>query len=82
MNEINKIIHVKVFPISKKERVIQHTSDTFDVYVREPAQKNLANIRVREIIAEHLGIPIAQAVIQTGHRARKKTFMVNTRGTY
>jgi len=71
-----KIVHAKVFPASKKEKFIEVGENAFDVYVREPAQRNLANFRVRECIAAHYGVEVAQVSIQTGHRARKKTLAV------
>jgi uncharacterized protein YggU (UPF0235/DUF167 family) len=69
-------VKVKVFPGSKREKCIQNENGTFDVYVREPAQRNLANTRVRERIAEHFDVSPARVVIRTGHRARRKTLNI------
>jgi len=72
MKETNKFIKVKVFPSSKKEKVIKNEDDSFEIYIREPAQNNLANRRVCEIIANHFTVPTYRVIIKTGHRARKK----------
>lgn len=70
------LVHVKVFPSSKKEKFITLAPDAFEAYVREPAEHNLANTRVREKVAEFFGIERSRVVIKTGHRARKKTLAI------
>ncbi len=76
MTEQNRTVHVKVFPDAKKERVLEVQPWTFEIYVREPAQHNLANSRVRECVAEHFNVPLTHVTIETGHRARKKRLTV------
>jgi len=70
------LIYVKAFPSAKKEKVVKNTDTSFDIYIREPAQRNLANQRIRACVAEEFDIPLAQVVMQTGHRTRKKTFII------
>ena len=72
----SRVVHVKVFPDAKKEKFIVHSPDVFEVYIRESAQRNMANTRVRECVAEHLEIPVTRVTIQTGHRSRKKTLVI------
>lgn len=69
-------VKVKVFPSSKKEKFVDLTNNTFEIYVREPAQKNLANMRVRELIAEYFTVSAERVIIKTGHRSRKKVLEV------
>jgi len=69
-------IKVKVFPSSKKEKLIHNEDNAFELYIREPAQHNLANIRVRERMAEHFALPKERVIIQTGHRSRKKVLSI------
>jgi len=66
------VVSVKVFPSSKKEKVVVLASDSFEIYVREPAQNNMANTRVRECVAAHFEVALNRVTIKTGHRARKK----------
>ncbi|HET9641723.1 MAG TPA: DUF167 domain-containing protein [Candidatus Paceibacterota bacterium] len=70
--------YVKVFvtPGAKKETVEQK-GETLAISVREPAERNLANVRVRELVAAHLGVPLAKVRILTGHRSRGKMISVN-----
>ena len=64
-------ITVKVFAGAKKEKF-----DLPNVYVREPAQKNLANHRVRELLATHFGVALGNVQILTGHHSPKKRIVV------
>jgi len=72
----NQVVRVLTFPGVKKEKFVVVDQDAFEAYVREPAQNNLANLRVRELIAGHYGVPVSQVTIRTGHRSRKKTLVV------
>jgi uncharacterized protein (TIGR00251 family) len=66
-------VHVRVTPAAKRESFIQTDTKYFSVAVKEPALQNLANTRVREIIAEHFHVPLGKVQIITGHRSPQKT---------
>ncbi len=70
---------VNTFPSAKKEKFVctDKNLNTFDIYVREPAQKNMANMRVRELVAKHFAVDVSAVQILTGHRSRKKRLCVN-----
>jgi uncharacterized protein YggU (UPF0235/DUF167 family) len=70
------LVRVKAFPDARKERVIPTGESTYDMYVREPAQHNMANIRVRQLVAVQCGVPLAQVHMQSGARSRSKVFVV------
>jgi len=74
MTEIT--VRTKVFPSSKKEKFIKIDDGQFEIYVREPAQRNLANYRVRELIARNFSVSISQVQMLTGHHSPKKTMRV------
>ena len=65
-------IHVKVKADSKKEDFKQKSEDHFEVSVREPAERNLANTRVIEVIALHFKIPTSHIRIVNGHHSPTK----------
>lgn len=71
------IIRVKAFPGAKKESVVQETDERFRIFVREPAARNLANYRVREILAEEFGVPLGAVQIVTGHQSPNKTVEID-----
>jgi uncharacterized protein YggU (UPF0235/DUF167 family) len=66
-------MYIKVFvtPGAKKERV-EEKSETLLISVREPAEGNRANTRVRELIAARFKAPVGKVRILTGHRSRAK----------
>jgi uncharacterized protein YggU (UPF0235/DUF167 family) len=65
-------IEVNVIPGARKEAVTQRDTTRYDIAVREPASRNLANTRVREIVAEIFSVAVADAQIVAGHRSPKK----------
>lgn len=68
-------IKVLVTPGARKETV-EEKGETLSIAVREPAQGNLANTRVRELIALRFQKPIGSVRILTGHHSRVKMISV------
>jgi len=60
----------------KKHSQILKNLRMFEIYVREPAQKNMANRRVCELIAREYGAPPSAARIESGHRSRNKIIRI------
>lgn len=73
-------IRVKVTPNAKKESFAleEGKKDRFLASVREKAERNMANTRVRELAAAHFGVPIGKAKIISGHTSRSKILSVST----
>ena len=70
------MLRVFVTPGAKRES-IEEKGDVLAVAVKEPAERNLANTRVREIVAARLGVPLGKVRILTGHRARSKIVSIS-----
>ena len=72
-------MYIKVFvtPGAKKERV-EEKKDTLVITVREPAQGNRANDRVRELVARHFKAPVGKVRILTGHHSRGKMISISS----
>lgn len=70
------MLRVFVTPSAKKE-VVEEKEDTLVIRVKEPAQANHANTRVREIVAGRLGVPVAKVRILTGHHGRSKIVSIS-----
>lgn len=68
-------IKVIVTPGAKREKV-EEKGEELVISVREEAQANRANDRVREIVAERVGAPLGKVRILTGHRSRVKMISV------
>jgi uncharacterized protein (TIGR00251 family) len=62
-----KLIRVKVIPNSGAEEVVD--GDPVVVKVREPAERNRANLATMRLLAEHFG---AKIKIISGHNSRRK----------
>ena len=70
------LIKVKVFVGSKKEEIFQKSEDSFDVRVKEKAERGQANRAVRRVLAEHLKISSSKIRIVKGARKPNKIFEI------
>ena len=69
-------IHVKVTAGAKKEFWKEKSEDHFEISVKEKAERNMANARVLELVAEHFKIPISRVRIVNGHKHPSKLLIV------
>jgi len=69
-------IKVKVTPGAKKESFVKISEDHFEASVKEKAERNMANARVRELVAAHFDIPTGKAKLVSGHHSPSKIFSV------
>ena len=70
-------IHVKVNAGVKKESWKQKSEDHFEVSVKEKAERNMANARVLELVAEHFAVPVNKVRIVNGHRHPSKLLVID-----
>jgi len=70
-------IKVKVKPSSKKEFMEKISTDTFNICVKEPAERNLANKKIISIIASEFMIPLGKVRIVNGHHSKSKILNVD-----
>lgn len=70
------LIKVKAFPGARKEKVVALGDHAYEMYVREPAERNMANNRFRQLVAVEYQVPLAQVRMQSGARSRSKVFVV------
>jgi uncharacterized protein len=68
------LIKVRAFPDSKEERIIKKNENSFDVFVEEVAERNMANKRIIEIIAEYFNVPQHKAKMIKGFKESSKIF--------
>ena len=66
------LIHVKIKPDSKEDKIVEKNETSFIVYVKEPAEDNRANKRLIELMAEKFNIIKSKIKIATGHHAPSK----------
>lgn len=70
-------IKVKVEAGAKKEKIEKKSENNFLIKVKEPAERNLANTRVREIIASIYTINVKSVRIISGHTSPSKILSIN-----
>ena len=69
-------IRVKAFPKSKKESLNQSSQGRFEIRIKEKAERNMANQRIIEILAEHFGVDEKDVRIVNGHHHQSKLISI------
>ncbi len=72
-------IRVRVKPGSKR-RSVRAQGEIYFVEVKSPPKEGKANEELREVLAEHFGVPKSAVRIVSGHRARLKVVEVGLEG--
>ena len=70
------LIRVKAHPKSKHESVTEISDQVLEIWVREPAENNLANHRILEIVGEFYEIPLHKLRMISGHHSWTKKIQV------
>ena len=73
----NMYIKIRVKTGVKREVVAQTGPDSFDISIKEKAERNEANDRVREIVAAQVGVPTNKVRIVKGHKSTSKIVLVS-----
>ena len=72
---VNMYIRVRVVAGAKRESVLVD-GDCFFVSVKLPAERNLANVRVLELVADHFKISPRKIRIISGHHSSGKILSI------
>jgi len=70
------VVRVAVTPGARREIFTVKGIGSFEVSVKEPAEGNQANTRVRELLASHFGVSGKRVRFVSGARSRTKRFEV------
>jgi hypothetical protein len=68
------LIKVKAFPCSKEDKVVKKKEDNFDVFVEAEAERNMANKRIIELLAEYFDLPQTKVKMVKGFKESSKIF--------
>lgn len=71
------LIKVKVFPGAKKDEVEIKANDSFEVIVREKAERGLANKAVVNMLAAYFKVPASRVRLIKGFNQKNKIFDVS-----
>lgn len=67
-------IKVKSIPGAKEDKLEKIKADTFKISVKAKAERNLANQRIRGLLAEYFSVGPSQVRLIAGHHERSKIF--------
>lgn len=73
----NMYVRVNASPNAKKERITKLSEDKYEIAVREPAERNMANARIKTVLALELGLPEGKLRLISGHQSPHKIFSVS-----
>lgn len=69
-------VKVHVYAGMKKEQVTKIKDGTYEIVTKAPAERNLANEKVREVIAREYGVSVKAVRIVSGHHNPSKLLEV------
>ena len=69
-------IKVNVIPGARKESFIEKKQGYFDIKIKEKAERNMANTRVIELIADFYKVPKNKIRIINGHQSPSKLISI------
>ncbi len=72
---MGQYIKVKVHAGEKKNKLVQKTPDSFEIWVKAPAQEGRANEAVRTLLAQALGVPENKLSLIKGATSPAKIFL-------
>lgn len=70
-------LSVRVAAGAKKEEVRELAKGRLEVWVKEPAERGLANARVRELVAERFNLPLGNVRLVGGAHTPAKLFVLD-----
>ena len=69
-------LKIKTHPGSKKLKLIKKAEDSFEVYVKEKAERGLANRAVTAALAAYFKVPASKVRLVKGARSKNKIFEI------
>ena len=73
---MEQYLKVKAHAGEKKEKHLQKTPDSFEIWVKAPAERGLANAAVRAALAAHLGVAENKLSLVKGATSPAKIFLL------
>jgi len=72
-------IKVRVTTSAKKEKIVKKSEDHFDIFAKEPAERNLANKRVVELVRNYFKVYNGDVRIVSGHHSPSKIISISVK---
>lgn len=72
---MEQYLKVKVHAGEKHNKLVEKSADTYEIWVKAPAEQGRANEAVRTILAEHIGVPENKLSLMKGATSPAKIFL-------
>ena len=72
---MEQYLKVKVHADEKKNKLVQKSADSFEIWVKAPAEQGRANEAVRALLAAHLQLPENKLSLIKGATSPAKIFL-------
>jgi len=72
---MEQYIKVKVHADEKHNKLVKKSADTYEIWVKAPAERGRANLAVRTLLAEELGIAENKLSLIKGMTTPSKIFL-------
>jgi uncharacterized protein YggU (UPF0235/DUF167 family) len=70
-------VRVRMTPAARKESIMRIAEHRYEIAVREPAERNLANRRAATLLADAFKVSPRNVRLISGHRSHTKVFDVS-----
>ena len=70
------LIKVRAFPEAEKNRVVEKNKDSFDVFIKAKPIKGLANIAIKQVLADYFKISESKLRLVRGFKQGNKIFEI------
>ncbi len=74
---ISMYIKVRAIAGARNESLVHKNTTTYQISVKEKAEGNRANTRIRQIVAHEYSVPIARVRIISGHHSPSKILSID-----
>lgn len=71
-------VKVRAVPSAKKELILEMGSRELAIHVKEPAERNMANRRIIQILCEFYNVPGRSIQMLSGFRSPNKIFSIES----
>ncbi len=71
-------IKVKSEPGSRKEEIIKNKEDSFEIKIKEKAERGEANKRIKELLSKHFNVSVNKVILVKGSKQKSKIFNIKT----
>ncbi len=68
----DKFFKLKVHPKSKRPKILAKSKDAYEIWIKEPAERGLANKAAIAILAKELNIPAKKIMLIKGAASPSK----------